>query len=148
MSVNKRTFKKNFLPSLKKKAKNSFIENYGNFSLKATESGYITASQLETVKRISIKFLKDHGSNQLRMGKQNIVWLRVHPTFFVTSKGSEVRIGGGKGSLKTRVVKIDSGQIILEFNLESITIARKLLKLISIRLPIKIVLNSNINLES
>jgi ribosomal protein L16/L10AE len=82
------------------------------------------------------------------MGKQNIVWLRVHPTFFVTSKGSEVRIGGGKGSLKTRVAKIDSGQIILEFNLESITIARKLLKLISIRLPIKIVLNSNINLES
>nr|AIA61070.1 50S ribosomal protein L16 [Cyanidiaceae sp. MX-AZ01] len=140
MSRHKQEFTKNYRPLLKKKAKNSFLNNYGKFGLRALNSGYINYSQIEIIKSLCLKFVKDYNNNSNILGKRYIVWLHVYPSIFITSKGSEARIGGGKGSPKLRVARVSAGQVLIEFSLDSDAGAKKLLNLISVRLPIKVCL--------
>nr|QNR39883.1 50S ribosomal protein L16 [Cyanidiococcus yangmingshanensis]UNJ18935.1 ribosomal protein L16 [Cyanidioschyzonaceae sp. 2 FvB-2021] len=145
MQSYKQKFVKNHLLFLKKKAKNCYTNNYGKFGLKALSSGYITVSQIETVKKLCLKFVKYHNTTFNTVNQYTTIWSRENPSIFTTSKGSETRIGGGKGSLKTKIIRVSSGQILLEFNLDSIITAKKLVNLISVRLPIKVCLAYNFN---
>lgn len=100
---------------------------FGSFGLKALESKWLTARQLEAARRVVIRYLKKGGK----------FWIRVFPDKPVTAKGTEIPMGGGKGGVDHYVCIIKPGRIIFELEgLEEGT-AKEALKGASDKLPIK-----------
>ena len=63
--------------------------SFGEFALKSTSRGRITARQIEAARRAMTRHIK-------RGGK---IWIRVFPDKPITKKPLEVRMGKGKGCL-------------------------------------------------
>ena len=61
--------------------------NLGDYGLKAMESHWITARQIEAARRAMTRYAK-------RGGK---IWIRVFPDKSVTARAAETRMGKGKG---------------------------------------------------
>ncbi|MBY0316465.1 MAG: 50S ribosomal protein L16 [Bdellovibrionales bacterium] len=80
--------------------------SYGDFGLKATTNGWLTARQLEAG-RIAI-------SRSIKRGGK--VWIRVFPHKPVTEKPAEVRMGSGKGNPEYWVAVVKPGTILFEIN--------------------------------
>lgn len=80
--------------------------DFGDFALQATESGHLTARQLEAG-RIAI-------SRSIKRGGK--IWCRVYPETPVTKKPAETRMGSGKGNPELWVAKILPGRILFEMN--------------------------------
>jgi len=100
---------------------------FGSFGLKALERKWITSRQLEAARRVIIRYLKKGGK----------FWIRVFPDKPVTAKGTEVPMGGGKGSVDHYVFPIKPGRIIFELEgLEEAT-AREAFRGAADKLPIK-----------
>ncbi len=68
----------------------SNLVSFGQYGLKATTHGALTARQIEAARRCITRFVK-------RGGK---LWIRVFPDKPVTKKPIEVRMGAGKGSVE------------------------------------------------
>lgn len=79
---------------------------FGEYGLKALESGWVTANQIEAA-RITI-------SRETRKGGK--LWIRVFPDKPITSKGAEVGMGGGKGDVANYVVVIQPGRVLFEIS--------------------------------
>jgi len=77
---------------------------FGDFGLKAMESERLTARQIEAARRAIIRYLKKGGK----------LWIRIFPDRPITTKGVEVPMGGGKGSVDHYVVMVKPGRIIFE----------------------------------
>ena len=92
--------------------------NFGSFGLKALDTKWITARQLEAARRYIIRYLKKGGK----------LWIRVFPDKPVTFKGSEVGMGGGKGGVDHYVFAIRPGRMIFELDGLKEDISRKLWK--------------------
>ncbi len=88
--------------------------NFGQFGLKATQAGRVTARQIEAARRAINRHMK-------RSGK---VWIRIFPDVPVTAKPTEVRMGKGKGSVDRWVAKVKPGRIMFEIDGVSDEIAR------------------------
>jgi ribosomal protein L16/L10AE len=67
---------------------------------------FFSEIQFNCIKKIILKFLKPFKSSY---------FFNVKPYFFLTSKPSESRMGGGKGNLSFKVFNIKEGQIFLSF---------------------------------
>ncbi len=80
--------------------------SFGDFALQATESGRLTARQLEAG-RIAI-------SRSIKRGGK--IWVRVFPDVPVTKKPAETRMGSGKGNPEYWVSKVLPGKILFEMN--------------------------------
>lgn len=80
--------------------------NFGDFGLKATTNGWLSARQLEAG-RIAI-------SRSIKRGGK--VWIRVFPHKPVTEKPAEVRMGSGKGNPEYWVAVVKPGTILFEIN--------------------------------
>ena len=65
------------------------------------------------------------------------LWVRVFPDKPVTSKGEEVPLGGGKGSVHHYVFPIKPGRIIFEIDGLKEEIAKEALEGAARKLPIK-----------
>jgi large subunit ribosomal protein L16 len=63
--------------------------SFGEYGLKATATGRLTARQIEAARRTISRYVK-------RGGK---MWIRVFPDKPITQKPIEVRMGSGKGSV-------------------------------------------------
>ncbi len=100
---------------------------FGSFGLKATTSGWVTAQQLESARRVITKYVK-------RGGK---VWIRVFPHSPITTKGSQTTMGGGKGAPDSYVAAIRAGKVIFEIDGIVETQAREALNLAGYKLPLK-----------
>ena len=61
---------------------------FGNYGIKAVDSGRITAHQLESC-RLMLRWILGRGSDKA-------IWLRVFPDLPITKKPAEVRMGKGK----------------------------------------------------
>ncbi len=103
------------------------ILNFGDFGLKALESRWITARQIEATRQAVTRFLKKGGK----------MWIRIFPTKPVTAKAAEVGMGKGKGSVDHYVAPIKAGAILFEITGVSEDIAKQALRLASHKLPIK-----------
>ena len=68
---------------------NGNLVSFGEFGLKATQTGQITARQIEAGRRSISRHVK-------RGGK---MWIRVFPDKPITKKPIEVRMGSGKGNV-------------------------------------------------
>lgn len=88
--------------------------NFGQFGLKATQPGRVSARQIEAARRAMNRHMK-------RSGK---VWIRIFPDVPVTKKPTEVRMGKGKGSVDRWVCKVKPGRIMFEIDGVSEELAR------------------------
>ena len=80
--------------------------SFGEFGLKASGRGRITARQIEAARRAMTRHVK-------RGGK---IWIRVFPDVPVSQKPAEVRMGKGKGSPAFWICRIQKGQVIFEID--------------------------------
>ena len=101
--------------------------SFGEFGLKATTRGRVTARQIEAARRAMTRHIK-------RGGK---VWIRIFPDVPVTAKPIEVRMGKGKGSVDRWVAKVKPGRIMFEVDGVSESIAKEGLRLAAMKLPVK-----------
>ena len=78
--------------------------SFGEFGLKATARGRLTARQIEAARRTITRTVK-------RGGK---LWIRVFPDKPVSKKPLEVRMGKGKGNVEYWVAKVLPGKVLFE----------------------------------
>src|SRR5215216_6973372 len=83
--------------------------SFGEYGLKATTRGRLTARQIEAARRAMTRHIK-------RGGK---IWIRVFPDKPITQKPLEVRQGKGKGNVEYWVAQIQPGKIL--FEMEGVT---------------------------
>ena len=100
--------------------------SFGDFGLKATERGRITARQIEAARRAITRHMK----------RQGRVWIRIFPDVPVTAKPVEVRMGKGKGAIDYWAAKVKPGRIMFEIDGVSEEIAREALRLGAMKLPV------------
>jgi len=65
------------------------------------------------------------------------VWIRIFPDKPVTSKGQEVPMGGGKGSVDHFAVPVKPGRILFEIDGVSASAAAEAIRQAGNKLPIK-----------
>lgn len=102
--------------------------SFGQFGLKATERGRITARQLEAARRAMTRHVKRGGR----------IWIRIFPDKPITQKPLEVRQGKGKGNVEYWVALIQPGRVLFEMEGVPKELAIEAFKLASAKLPIKV----------
>lgn len=101
---------------------------FGDFGLRAEESAWVTARQIEATRRVFVRYLH-------RGGK---LWIRIFPDKAVTKKPAETRMGGGKGAPDHWVAVVKRGRIMFELAGLKENVAREAVHLASYKLPIAI----------
>ena len=104
LSPRKVKHRKVFKGRLRGAAQRGSSISFGEYALKATTSGKMTAQQIEAA-RVAI-------NRKIRRGGK--VWIRVFPDKPVTKKPAETRMGKGKGSPEYWVAPIKPGRILYE----------------------------------
>ena len=103
--------------------------SFGDFGLKDTGRGRLTARQIEAARRAMTRHIKRGGR----------IWIRVFPDKPITEKPAEVRMGGGKGSPEYWVAEIQPGKMLYEMDGVSEELAREAFELAAAKLPISTV---------
>jgi large subunit ribosomal protein L16 len=101
--------------------------SFGEYGLKATTRGRITARQIESARRAMTRYIK-------RGGK---VWIRIFPDTPITKKPIEVRMGKGKGNVEYWVAKIQPGKMLYEMEGVDEDVAKKAFTLAAAKLPVQ-----------
>lgn len=101
--------------------------SFGSFGLKAMGYAWVTSRQIEATRRVFVRYLRKGGK----------VWIRIFPDKPVTKKGSEIPMGGGKGSPDHYVVPIKPGTVLFEIDGIPEDMAKEAMKLASHKLPLK-----------
>jgi len=101
--------------------------SFGEYALKATTRGQLTARQIEAARRAITRQVK-------RGGK---LWIRIFPDVPITKKPIEVRQGKGKGNVEYWVAKIQPGRVLYEMEGVSEQQAREAFKLAAAKLPVR-----------
>lgn len=99
---------------------------YGEYGLKSTGRGRITARQIEAARRAMTRYVK-------RGGK---IWIRIFPDKPITKKPLEVRQGKGKGNVEYWVAQIQPGRMLYEMEGVSEEVAREAFRLAAAKLPV------------
>ncbi|HSH41056.1 MAG TPA: 50S ribosomal protein L16 [Arenicellales bacterium] len=100
--------------------------SFGDYGLKATGRGRVTARQIEAARRALTRHIK-------RGGK---IWIRVFPDKPVSKKPLEVRMGKGKGNPEYWVAEIKPGHVLYEMEGVSESLAREAFRLASAKLAV------------
>jgi len=108
-------------------AQNGNKVSFGEYGLKATTRGRITARQIEAARRAITRYVK-------RGGK---LWIRIFPDKPVSRKPLEVRMGGGKGNVEYWVAQIQPGKMLYEIEGVPEETAREAFALAAAKLPVK-----------
>jgi large subunit ribosomal protein L16 len=103
--------------------------SFGEFGLKATERGRLTARQIEAARRAITRHIKRGGR----------VWIRIFPDKPISQKPAEVRMGNGKGNPEYWVAQIQPGKVLYEMDGVDESIARAAFTLAAAKLPLKTV---------
>ena len=100
--------------------------SFGDYALKAQESSWITARQIEAARRAITGHVKRGGQ----------IWIRVFPDKPVSARPAETRMGGGKGAVDRWVSVVKRGRILFEIGDVPEDIAIEALKSAGHKLPI------------
>jgi len=100
---------------------------FGSYGLKILQEGRITSRQIEAARRTIIRYLKKGGK----------LWIRIFPHKPVTRKGTEVPMGGGKGTVDHYVFPVKPGRVIFELEGIKISEAQESLEKAAGKLPVK-----------
>lgn len=118
-------FRKRMKGRMRGKAQRGSRVQFGDYGLKATECGWMTARQIESA-RVAI-------TRHVKRGAK--VWIRVFPDKPITSKPTESRMGKGKGSPEGWVCVIKPGRVLYEMKGVSEAVAREAMRLAAHKLP-------------
>ena len=102
--------------------------SFGDFGLKATERGRLTARQIEAARRAITRHIK----------RQGRLWIRIFPDLPVSSKPAEVRMGSGKGAPEYWVARVKPGRILFELDGVPGPLAKTAFERAAEKLPIKV----------
>ncbi len=100
---------------------------FGEFGLKAMTESWVTSRQIEAARRAMTRCLK-------RGGK---IWIRIFPDHPITSKGSEMPMGKGKGAVDYYVAAVRPGTVMFEIAGVTEEAAKEAFRLASYKLPVK-----------
>ena len=78
--------------------------SFGDFGLKSTDRGRLTARQIEAARRAISRHVKRGGR----------IWIRIFPDKPISQKPAEVRMGNGKGNPEYYVAEIQPGKVLYE----------------------------------
>lgn len=98
---------------------------FGSFGIKATETAWVTARQIEAA-RVALT---------RHIGRDAKVWLRIFPDKPITKKPAEVRMGKGKGNPEYWVAVVKAGRVMFEVEGTDIATAKEALRLAGDKLP-------------
>jgi len=101
--------------------------SFGEYGLRATTRGRITARQIEAGRRAITRHVK-------RGAK---VWIRIFPDKPISKKPLEVRQGKGKGSVEYWVAQVQPGRMIFEIQGIDQQLAQEAFRLAAAKLPVK-----------
>ena len=101
--------------------------SFGEYALKATTRGRITARQIEAARRAMTRHIK-------RGGK---IWIRLFPDKPITKKPIEVRQGKGKGNVEYWVAQTQPGRVLYEMEGVTEEVAREAFRLAAAKLPVQ-----------
>ena len=100
--------------------------SFGEYGLKCTGRGRITARQIEAARRAISRHVKRGGR----------LWIRVFPDKPVSKKPLEVRMGKGKGNPEYWVALVQPGMVLYEIQGVDESLAREAFRLASSKLPV------------
>ncbi len=80
--------------------------SFGEYGLKATTRGRLTARQIEAARRAMTRHIKRGGR----------IFIRIFPDKPVSQKPAEVRMGNGKGNPEYFVAEIQPGKVLYEMD--------------------------------
>lgn len=100
---------------------------FGDFAIKTVEAGYLTSRQIESARRVIVRYLKKGGK----------MWIRIFPDKPYTKKPLEVPMGGGKGGLEMYRAPVRQGRILFELSGIPADQAKEAFQLAAYKLPIK-----------
>ncbi len=106
--------------------------SFGDYGLKATTRGRLTARQIEAARRAITRHVK-RGAN---------IWIRVFPDKPITKKPLEVRQGKGKGNVEYWVAQVQPGRMLYEIQGVDEALAREAFRLASAKLPVRTTFSS------
>jgi len=101
--------------------------SFGDFGLKATTRGRVTARQIEAARRALTRHIKRGGR----------VWIRIFPDKPISKKPLEVRMGKGKGNPEYWVALVQPGRVLYEMQGVSEDVAREAFRLAGSKLPVR-----------
>ncbi|SVB48563.1 uncharacterized protein METZ01_LOCUS201417 [marine metagenome] len=101
--------------------------SFGEYGLKAQESSWITARQIEAARRVMTRYTRKGGK----------IWIRIFPDKPVTARAAETRMGKGKGNVDHYVSPVKKGKVLFEISGIEKDEAKLALNLASDKLPIK-----------
>ena len=99
---------------------------FGDFGLKSTDRGRLTARQIEAARRAISRHVKRGGR----------IWIRIFPDKPISQKPAEVRMGNGKGNPEYWVAEIVPGKVLYEMDGVDEASARQAFRLASAKLPL------------
>ena len=101
--------------------------SFGDYGLKATGRGRLTARQIEAGRRAMTRHIKRGGR----------IWIRIFPDKPVSQKPAEVRMGNGKGNPEFWVAEIQPGKVLYEMDGVDEPMAKAVFRLAAAKLPIQ-----------
>ena len=103
------------------------LVSFGDYGLKATTRGRITAREIEAGRRAINRYVK-------RGGK---LWIRIFPDKPISKKPLEVRMGKGKGNPEYWVFVVKPGHMLYEIEGVSEEMAREAFRLAGAKLSVQ-----------
>ena len=107
-------------------AHNGNLVSFGEYGLKASTHGMLTARQIEAARRCITRYVK-------RGGK---LWIRVFPDVPISKKPLEVRMGSGKGNVEYYVARVQPGKVLFEMEGVDEVTAREAFRLAGSKLSV------------
>ena len=100
---------------------------FGDFGLKSTDRGRLTARQIESARRAISRHVKRGGR----------IWIRVFPDKPISTQPAEVRMGNGKGSVEYYRAELHPGKALYEIVGVPEQLAREAFQLAAAKLPLR-----------
>jgi large subunit ribosomal protein L16 len=101
--------------------------SFGEYGLKATTRGRLTARQIEAARRAMTRHVKRGGR----------IFIRIFPDKPISQKPAEVRMGNGKGNPEYFVAEIQPGKVLYEMDGVDEPTAREAFALAASKLPLR-----------
>jgi large subunit ribosomal protein L16 len=102
------------------------VVTFGDYGLRAEESVWVTARQIEAARRAITHYVR-------RGGK---VYIRIFPDKTITKKPAETRMGSGKGTPDHWVAVVKRGRIMFEMGGVDEATAKEAMRLAANKLPV------------
>src|SRR5574343_1532218 len=127
LQPNRRKFRKEHKGRTEGLATRGTKVSFGEWGLKATGRGRLTARQIEAARRAMTRHIKRGGR----------IWIRIFPDKPSSKKPAEVRMGNGKGGVEYYVAEIQPGKVLYEIVGVPEQLAREAFTLAAAKLPLR-----------